>query len=225
MIKAEDLCFTYDQSKPCILNHLYFTINDGEYVSILGENGSGKTTLLRLMLGFIKPNTGYIKLNTNNVGYVPQKSEATMSGFPITVYELLDSYRHLLKINDKSIINNQLSIVKLEDKANTLIGDLSGGQQQKVMITRALMGNPDILILDEPSTGIDVESQKDIYRLIKHLNQHHKITVIAVEHNIQAAITYSSIIYHLAEGKGHFCDPKKYTEEYERKRIPTNDNI
>lgn len=217
MIKTENLSFSYTGSSPFILNGLDMEIKNGDYVSIVGDNGCGKSTLVKLILHFLKPTRGSIAVNTKRIGYVPQKSEATSSGFPITVYEMLNSYRSLLKIKDKSVIERNLRQLGLYEHSKSLMGNLSGGQAQKALIARALMGNPELLILDEPSSGIDVDSQREIYSFLKKLNVEHGITIVSVEHNLDAAISNSTTIFHLSGGSGHFCTPQKYSEEYLRK--------
>lgn len=214
MIKISNLFFSYTNSAPYILNDITLTINDGEYVSVLGENGSGKSTLIKLMLNFLLPSKGSIINYAKNIGYVPQKSDFINSDFPITVFEMLNCYRKLLKIKDVDIVNKSLEMVNMINYKNSLIGNLSGGQCQKIFIARALMGTPDLIILDEPSTGVDINSQKEIYALIKTLSQNNKITVISIEHNLNAALTNSSLIYHLSDGNGHLCKPDKYLNEY-----------
>ena len=94
------------------------------------------------------------------------------------------------------------------------MGTLSGGQSQKIFIARALMGNPDLLILDEPSTGVDIGSQKEIYHFLTSINKKNGITIVSVEHNLDAAISNSTLIFHLCSGKGHLCTPEKYTAEF-----------
>jgi zinc transport system ATP-binding protein len=94
---------------------------------------------------------------------------------------------------------------------------LSGGQAQKILIARALIGEPDLLILDEPSTGVDVGSQKEIYGFLKEINQQNEITIVSVEHNLDAAVSNSTLIYHLISGQGHLCSPQKYADEYLKK--------
>jgi len=214
MIQAYHLYFSYTGSPPCVLNGIDLEIQDGEYISVMGENGCGKSTLIRLILGFLKPTEGTVITGTKKVGYVPQKSDFVNSGFPITVGELLNSYRRLLKIKKAGAADQALGLVGMRPYRNALIGTLSGGQQQKVLIARALMGNPDLLILDEPSTGVDLQGQKEIYGFLSRLNQNKGITIVSVEHNLDAAINYSTQIYHLANGKGHFCTPEKYADEF-----------
>ena len=102
----------------------------------------------------------------------------------------------------------------MEDYENALIGTLSGGQLQKILIARALLGDPDLLVLDEPSTGIDLKSQREIYALIKKLNREDGITVVSVEHNLEAAVKNSTSIYHISNGHAHVCSPETYAEEF-----------
>ncbi|MGV8984304.1 metal ABC transporter ATP-binding protein [Clostridium sp.] len=214
MIQIKNLFFSYTNKAPYILNDISLTINEGEYISILGDNGSGKSTLVKLMLNLLTPTKGFIVNSNKNIGYVAQKSDFLNSEFPITVYEMLNCYRKVLKIKDKSLVTKNLEIINMLDFKDSLIGTLSGGQRQKIFIARALLGSPGMLILDEPSTGVDTNSQKDIYMLIKNLNRINKVTVIAIEHNLNAAMANSSLIYHLSNGNGHLCTPNKYIEEY-----------
>ncbi len=214
MLKTRNLFFSYTGEEPYVLRDINMEIGDGAYVSVVGANGCGKTTLMRLMLGFLKPTRGEIISSPGRVGYVPQKNDFSNSSFPITVYEMLNAYRKLLKIKDRGVIELGLEKVGMTGFSKALMGNLSGGQAQRVMICRALMGNPRLLVLDEPSTGVDLSSQREIYGLIKELNNVHKITIVSVEHNIEAAVANSSLIYHMVEGQGHFCSPEKYSSEY-----------
>lgn len=214
MINAENLYFSYTSSPPYVLDGINLIIHSGEYVSVLGDNGSGKSTLMRLLLKFIKPTKGSITTNTARIGYVPQKNDFSNSAFPITVYEVLNSYRKLLKIKDKSILEEKLEQLGMSEFKASLMGNLSGGQCQKILIARALMGTPDLLVLDEPSTGVDAKSQKEIYGFLKKINKDNNITILSVEHNLEAAITNSTLIYHLMEGHGHLCTPAQYAGEF-----------
>ena len=213
MVCIQDLSFRYGASKKVLFEKLCLTIKKGAYISIVGENGTGKSTLIKLILGLLTPNTGSIRCGACSVGYVPQK-KASIAGFPITVYETLNSYRILRKQHDKGVIDRYLSDVRLLDYKYALAGTLSGGQLQKMYIARALIGEPDLLILDEPSTGIDIQSQQEIYTFIKKLNTEQGLTVISVEHNLDAAVLNSTDIFHLADGCGHLCNPQKYAAEF-----------
>lgn len=214
MINIEHVWFSYTGLQPYILNDINISIEDGEYISIVGDNGCGKTTLMRILLGFLKPTKGTVSLQTKQIGYVPQKNDYTNSNFPITVYELLNSYRKLLKIKDKTIINRALQLVGMEPYMHSLMGKISGGQTQKILLARAMLGNPKLLILDEPSTGVDADSKKEIYSILKRMSIEENITIIAVEHNLEAVIANSTKIYHIKNGYGHLCNPDKYAKEY-----------
>lgn len=212
MVEIKNLNFSYTGNKPYILNNVNLNIRDGSYVSILGENGSAKTTLLKLVLNLLNPSSGNIDLHTDKIGYVPQRVESFNSQFPITVTEMLSCHMKILRLKNPRTIHRSLDAVGMESFQHTLIGNMSGGQQQKIFIARALMGNPKLLILDEPSTGIDIQSQKEIYSIIKHLNVHLGITVLAVEHNLKAALDCSTHICIMDSGSASL-----YTiEEYKR---------
>jgi ABC transporter. len=214
MIKINNLSYSYNGAPPFLLNGLSLEIKRGEYVSILGDNGSGKSTLVKLILGLLKPVGGSIENNAKRTGYVAQKSDWFNPQFPITVWEVMNCARAVLKVKDKNATHKILCRVQMEDYENALIGTLSGGQLQKILIARALLGDPDLLVLDEPSTGIDLKSQREIYALIKKLNREDGITVVSVEHNLEAAVKNSTIIYHISNGHAHVCSPETYAEEF-----------
>lgn len=214
MIIAQGLFFSYTGTAPYILRDIEFKITDGEYISVVGENGGGKTTLVRLALRMLKPVRGSIKTSAVRIGYVPQRDSRADPGFPITVYEMMNSYRKLLKIKDKGAVGAALESVGMGGHNDALTRSLSGGQSQKTLLARALMGEPDLLILDEPSTGVDAASQEEIYNILRTLNREKGITVVSVEHNLPAAVANSTGIYHLSGGHGHICTPRQYAEEY-----------
>ncbi len=224
MIKAENLFFSYTGSAPYVLDGIDLEISAGEYVSVVGENGSGKSTLMRLILKFIKPTGGSIVSQAKRIGYVPQRNDFSNSNFPITVYEALNSYRRLLKLKSREVIAKSLEQVGMSGFAGALMGTLSGGQSQKILIARALMGSPDLLILDEPSTGVDMNSQKEIYGFLKKINKENGITIVSVEHNLDAAISNSTLIYHLMGGQGHLCTPRQYADEFLKNKGRADEN-
>ncbi|MEL3913288.1 metal ABC transporter ATP-binding protein [Treponema pedis] len=213
MIKIESLGFKYPNTEKLVLKNINLAADSGEYISIVGENGCGKSTLIKLILKLINPSKGTVKIETNRIGYLPQKKE-NLNDFPITVFEVLDSYRRILKIKDKTCIHELLKTVNLIEYKNARAGELSGGQLQKLYIARAMIGNPELLILDEPSTGIDVNGQKEIYSFVKKLNTEYGLTVLSVDHNLDAAIFNSTKIFHIKNGEGHLCNPKQYTSEF-----------
>ena len=212
MIIIENLFFKYTGQTPYTLSGVNLLVPKDSYISIVGNNGCGKSTLLKLILGFLSPTTGTIQIKTNKIGYVPQRQEFN-SAFPITVQEVIYSYGKLLHMKNINVCEI-LSITQMQDFKNQLVGDLSGGQYQRMLIARALMGTPDLLVLDEPSTGVDISSQKEIYKILRELNKNKKLTIHSVEHNLYAATESSSMIYHLSDGKGHLCTPQNYLKEY-----------
>jgi len=216
VIETDALTFRYAQGEPNVLENISMRIQKGAYVSVVGENGSGKSTLIRLFLGLLKPTSGSIVNNAQRTGYVPQKKEFINSQFPLTVAEMLNSYRSLLGLKDKHVVTESLEQVQMEDFRNALVGTLSGGQAQKVFIARALIGSPDLIILDEPSTGVDMKSQKEMYSVIRKLNREKGITIVSVEHNLDAAVMNSTLIFHLSDKHGHLCNPDQYVSEFLR---------
>jgi len=216
MIQANNLWYSYTDSEPYILRGVTLAIPRGEYVSVVGDNGSGKSTLMKLTLGLLKPSRGSINCEAAAIGYVPQRRDAGMSAFPLTLGEMLRSYTRLRGISGKKVseeADRVLETVGLSHKRHGLVGELSGGQAQKLFIARAIIGSPDLLVLDEPSTGIDRASAEEIYALLKNLNAT-GVTIVSVEHNLTAALGNSTHIYHISHGHGHKCTPEHYAEEY-----------
>lgn len=210
MINIKSLCFSYDGSENYNLNNINLRIPKGHYISVVGENGSYKTTLIKLLIGTLKPSAGTIEKNIKTIGYVPQRSDDFNSEFSITVYEILKIHLKALKINDFNEIDKVLQIVHMEEFKHSLIGNLSGGQQQRIFIARALLGSPELLVLDELSTGIDEKTQLEIYNLISELNKKNNLTIISVEHSKEKALKYSSKILELSLGNLHLYSRDEY---------------
>ncbi len=213
MISAEGLYFSYTGTAPYILKNLYFSAENGDYISILGSNGAGKSTLVKLLLGLLTPLKGTVFVNEERTAFVPQTNDLADSHFPITVREMLDSYRRLLKIKDRNRTEQALEAVGMQSLSDRLLSALSGGQRQKVFIARGIIGDPSLIILDEPSAGVDVDSRKEIYTYLKKLNVEKQVTILSVEHNLEAAVHNSTAIYHMSGGSGHMCNPETYHRE------------
>lgn len=200
MIEIKKLSFSYEKNSPVILKDIDLNIPNGIYLSIVGENGSCKTTLIKLILGLLKPNSGSINIHTDKKSYVPQRLDGFNSQFPISVFEILKTHGKALGLDSKKSITDALNKVNMIDFKNSLIGNLSGGQQQRIFIARALMGDPDLIILDEPSTGVDYKNQLEIYALLGSLNKDCGKTIISVEHNLEMALSYSTHILQINDG-------------------------
>lgn len=201
VIEINNLSFSYENKKPYLLENITLKIPAGAFVSVVGENGSCKTTLVKIILGLLTPSEGKVKKISANIGYVPQRFDNFNSSFPLTVKEVLDLHMKTLKIKNSTAIDEVLDKVGMSKFKNKLIGGLSGGQLQKIFIARSLLGNPSILVLDELTNGVDEKSQKEIFSLIKELNNKYNITILSVEHNLKRAKEVSSHLLTVANKK------------------------
>lgn len=214
LIKINNLSFAYNKNTPPLLKNVNLDIPKGVYLSIVGENGSCKTTLIKLILGLLTPISGSITVDTDNIAYVPQRLDGFNSQFPISIYEILKIHAKSLKLDPKSSSIDVLEKVNMLKFKENLIGNLSGGQQQRVFIARALIGNPDLIILDEPSTGVDVKNQQEIYSLLSKINKEQGKTIILIEHNMDIALKYSTHILTINNGKLTLQSNKDFRKNY-----------
>jgi len=218
LIAVEDVSFSYGSS--VVLSRVTFPIHSGNFLAIIGPNGSGKTTLIKIILGLLKPSKGVIRImgktveefrDWQRVGYVPQKATNIDPLFPVSVHEvvamgLLSSrkFPRLSKSDEEIHIKKALKQVGMEDLEGWRIGRLSGGQQQRVFIARAIVNQPHILFLDEPTTGVDADTQEHFYELLDKLNEKEKITIVLITHETgiinkhvkQVACLNQSLVYH-----------------------------
>ena len=177
-----------------MLENISFKADQGDLLGIIGPNGAGKTTLFSLILGLLEGYQGKITLFNEDIrnnrkalkriGYIPQKKNINQ-GFPATVEEIV-SLGVLGRKTNKDVIISALKIVGLLEQKDKRIGELSGGQQQRVLIAKALVNEPELLILDEPTTGIDLETQDRFYTLLRKLNSERNITIILASHDLDA---------------------------------------
>jgi len=196
ILEFKDVNFGYE--KEMVLKNISFSIEKGDFLGIIGENGTGKTTIMKLMLGFLQYNSGSVEIfgeerkkfkRTELIGYVSQKSNSFATDFPATVKEVVSAglyvrkgFLKILTKEYKKAVDRVLEQVGMAEYKNKLIGRLSGGQQQRVFIARALIKNPEILVLDEPTVGIDAKSVETVTKLISELNKQ-GITVIMTNHD------------------------------------------
>jgi zinc transport system ATP-binding protein len=197
-IEVENVSFSYDDHP--VLENISFSVKSGEYLGVIGPNGGGKTTLIKIILGLLQPKTGRVKIfgediqsfnQKSLIGYVPQRVSQKIFQFPAIVEEVVASGRTarvgILKRfgkNDSAAIEKAFEVAGIAKMKNRLLGDLSGGERQRVFIARALAGEPKILILDEPSAGVDLSAQETFYTFIEALNQNYGLTIILVSHDI-----------------------------------------
>lgn len=199
-IELNNVSFSYDHTT--VLENLSFTVRKGEYLGIIGPNGGGKTTLIKIILGLLHPTSGTITLfgkdrhdfkEKYRIGYVPQRITQAEKSFPATVFEVVRTGRiarlgffERFTKEDTDAVERAMEISGIARYRDTLIGNLSGGERQRVFIARALVSAPDVLILDEPTVGVDIGAQKTFYDFLSSLNRDHGITIIFISHDIDA---------------------------------------
>lgn len=228
VLEVKDLSFSYPDKS--ILHRLSFNVNVGDFMCIVGTNGTGKSTLLKLILNQLSPLEGEIKiLGTNSekykdyasIAYVSQKATNINRDFPATVEEIVSlglySKKGLFKRNtkeDKLLVEKALERVGMLDYKNRKIGYLSGGQQQRVFIAKALISNPRIIFLDEPTTGIDIRAVDSICCLLGDLNKNSGITIIMVTHDISSILYHSNKVLVLSEdGSGQVMTSQEFNSQ------------
>ncbi|MBD2869532.1 metal ABC transporter ATP-binding protein [Paenibacillus arenilitoris] len=203
VVSLDNVSFSYQQQN--VITNLSFGVKERDFVGLIGTNGAGKTTLLRMIVGLLKPTAGSVRLfgeevsafkQWEKIGYVPQKN-AFNPLFPATVREVVLSglynrnkiFRKIGK-DDQRKCEDALQAMGIEDLRDKRIGQLSGGQQQRAFLARALINNPSLLILDEPTVGIDTETQESFFHMIKHMHQHHNMTFLMVSHDLDMILSY-----------------------------------
>lgn len=234
IIEIKNINFGYNESEK-IIEDISFNIHLGDYVGLIGPNGGGKSTLIKIILGLIKPQNGEIKLfgqdindfkDWSKIGYVPQKATHFDTKFPITVSEVVSMGRPKLfrplgldTKKDKKIIKQSLNDVEMWDYKDRLLSDLSGGQQQRVFIAKALAGEPEIIFLDEPTTGVDTKTQEKFYMLLRKLNLEKDLTLVLVTHDINIVATEATEIAFLNKHLTYFDNPEKFIGSKDLKNI------
>ncbi|HUS75542.1 MAG TPA: ABC transporter ATP-binding protein [Methanothrix sp.] len=190
-----------------VLEDINLELLEGDFLGLIGPNGGGKSTLLKAMLGLIKPDRGSITIfgkkpaaARSRMGYVPQKTVFDQS-FPVKVLDvvLMGRYSrtgllHRYDRQDRKAALEALQAVGMEERAEREIGALSGGEQQRVFVARSLVSDPELLLLDEPTAGVDSAQQTDFYDLLCHLNRDMGIAIVLVSHDVTAISTYVSKI-------------------------------
>jgi zinc transport system ATP-binding protein len=190
-LRLEHVSFAYGHGA-LVLQDVDLTVERGEFVAIAGPNGGGKTTLLRLILGLEQPTAGRVEIALERKGYLPQRAQTAIDA-PLTVRELVGAGRVArtrllgpLSRGDREAVRDAIERVGLTSQADRRLTTLSGGQQQRAFIAKALAGEPELLALDEPTTGVDVEAQEAIAVLLQRLGTQLGMTVLYVSHEFGA---------------------------------------
>ncbi len=215
IIEVKDVSFSYGDHK--ILESINLNIHKGDYVGLIGPNGGGKTTLVKLILGLLKPDKGEIKMfdvplekfkDWNKIGYVAQKVTNFDPNFPITASEVVSLGKNSKE--EKENVDWALDVVEMKNFSNRLIGQMSGGQQQRIFIARALAQKPQIMFLDEPTSGVDANSQKEFYKFIEKLNHELDITLILVSHDMEVVEKEVTEIAYVNQKLTYYNNPKDF---------------
>jgi zinc transport system ATP-binding protein len=197
LISVENVSFSFNGLE--VIQNVSFAILPGDFVALIGPNGSGKTSLIRMILGILKPSTGRIVLlgeelsqftQWQRIGYVPQKATHMDPYFPASVREVVamgllskKRFPRLFTRQDEAAIDRALDQVDMKALKNRRIGELSGGQQQRVFIARAIVNGPDVLFLDEPTAGVDADTQARFYEMLADLNRKEGLTIVLITHD------------------------------------------
>ncbi len=234
VISVQSFSFRYQAAE--VLSSITFDVSAGDYVALVGPNGSGKTTLIRALLGLVSAPDDAVSLfgisastftDWHLIGYLPQKLDTINPAFPATVREIVATGRlstkglpKRLRRDDHSAVDDILSLLDITRLQDRLIGELSGGQQQRTLLARALVNDPQLLILDEPSTALDPESREKFYALLQHLNHDKGVTIIIVTHDMGTIGRYARKMLYLDKrivfygGFDDFCRSEEITRYF-----------
>jgi zinc transport system ATP-binding protein len=196
-----------------VIHNISFDVDEGDYVGLTGANGAGKTTLLRAVLGLEKIKSGSIKLfgtefnnfsNWQNIGYLPQNISSFNPLFPATAGEVVGlgllsqkKFPRIINRRDHEKILNTLKMFGIENLKDRPVGELSGGQQQRVFLARAMVSEPKLLLLDEPSTALDPATREIFFETIGKLNKAKKVTIILVTHDVGSVGHYANRLLYI----------------------------
>jgi zinc transport system ATP-binding protein len=231
VVQIENVSFNYGGE--VVLSSVSMDVIRGDFLGIIGPNGSGKTTLMRILLGLLSPQDGTVSLfgtdirsfrDWEKIGYVAQKATQFDMKIPMTVSELVGQGRvtkhglfNLGTQADTTAILHALEAVGMSSSINSLITDLSGGQQQRVFIARALASEPELLILDEPTVGVDVQAQDEFYQLLSELHTHgfhgKPLTMIMISHDIDVIVNEVNKLVCLNKTLVYHGPPKDFIKE------------
>lgn len=218
-----------------VLTNLSFSVPAGDYVGVIGPNGGGKTTLVKILLGLLQPTEGsvtvfgapvYSMSERHRIGYVPQRITHSAVEFPATVREIVESGRtarlglwRQFTADDHQAVQAAMAHAEVQHVQHRRLAKLSGGERQRVFIARALAAKPRILILDEPTVGVDVAAQEKFFAFLKELNTQHGITIIFVTHDIDVIAQEATTVLCLNHGLVCYGSPHDFIKEEYMERL------
>ncbi|MGN0677934.1 MAG: metal ABC transporter ATP-binding protein [Ruminococcus sp.] len=220
LISCKSISASYDGMN--VLRDLTFSVNEGDYLCIVGENGSGKSTLIKCLLGIKQVDSGEIimgeGLKQTDIGYLPQQT-VLQKGFPATVGEVVLSgclnsrgYHPFFTSKEKKRASESMEKLGISDLKSRSYRELSGGQQQRVLLARALCSAKKMILLDEPVTALDPLASSELYSVISELNQKYNIAVIMVSHDIKNSVGNASHVLHLRKDGYFFGTSSEYSD-------------
>ncbi len=218
IIEVKDLSFSYDEVS--VLKNISFNIHKGDYLGVIGPNGGGKSTLIKIILGLLKPQSGTVNVLCKKIAYLGQKATDFDQKFPATVNDVVSMGRYSerglfrgLTGEDKKIVADSIEQVGMTELKDRLVGNLSGGQQQKTLIARALAQQPEIIFLDEPTSGVDQASQEQFYKILKKLNRDLEITLVLISHDVDVITQEVTEIAAINRNLVFYGDSKEFIKE------------
>lgn len=215
ILRLEHVNLYYGKYQVC--EDISFEMQRGDYVAVVGPNGSGKSTLVRAILGLHPPQSGKIDSNAKRLSYLPQKILSMDPLFPASVEEIIATGS---KVKQPNKIKNLAELLGIEELLKRRIGDLSGGQTQRVLLARALLSEPELLVLDEPTSALDPQTRKEFYELIENLIEQKKVSVLMVSHDVHTVGDYVKKVLYLDRKVLFFGGAREYYEHYEALEHP-----
>jgi iron complex transport system ATP-binding protein len=202
ILELDGICFSYEKNSPFIRD-LAFSVGEGDFIGLLGANGSGKSTILKLASGILKPSSGSLILwgkellaekgkdRAKLISYLPQTLDVNL---PFTIKELVNMGLYPYEIPPAMDADDALDMVGLRSKANARLTDLSGGERRRVFIAMTLLQGAGLLLLDEPLANLDIKYQIELMKLLKHLRETRKLSVVMALHDINMAMQFDNVI-------------------------------
>ncbi len=220
ILEVRDLSVSFDKEE--ILKNISFSVNDGDFLAVIGPNGAGKTVLFRALMGLV-PYDGEAKWRANvKIGYVPQKL-MEKAELPLTVREFFTLKSKNLFFKDKQIVNSIFHELKSVDIGADILDrqliNLSRGQLQRVLISWAILGHPQVLLFDEPTAGIDIVGEESVYNMLHKLQDEREMTVIMISHDLNVVYRYANSVLCLNKERLCYGEPEKALTNEQIKRL------
>lgn len=224
LLKLDKVCFSYGGGRTA-LEDISFEVNEGDVIGVAGPNGAGKTTLLKLMVGLLQPTSGSIRKlysegdkSGRKISYLPQNTQRIEGNFPATVREVVGTglYSRIgifgrLTDRDRSSIDEAIRNVDMWKSRDAQVTSLSGGQLQRTLIARALVSEPSLLVMDEPTAAVDLAGEEAFYMLVKRVNEIYGVAVILVSHDVYSLLEHTDRLLYINRRVLYDGEPQRLT--------------